>query len=69
LLIARPCGGTIGEFVRLMPDIVRLIHRLMRDPTLPPSIKVRIALRVGYFALPIDLIPGGIAWPKTSPQP
>ncbi len=47
----------MGEFVRLMPDIVRLIHHLMRDPTVPTSIKVRIALLLGYLALPIDLIP------------
>jgi uncharacterized membrane protein YkvA (DUF1232 family) len=29
----------------------------MRDPTVPTSIKVRIALLLGYLALPIDLIP------------
>ncbi|GLX00237.1 DUF1232 domain-containing protein [Microtetraspora sp. NBRC 16547] len=57
LAIVRPKGGTLGEAVRLLPDLLRLVTRLARDPDLPRGVRVRLWLLLAYLALPIDLIP------------
>ena len=48
---------TVGEAARLLPDIVRLIRRLAADPGTPRGVRIRLALLLGYLALPIDLVP------------
>jgi uncharacterized membrane protein YkvA (DUF1232 family) len=57
LLLARPNGNMLGEALRLLPDVVRLLHRLARDATVPRAARVRLWLLLGYLALPIDLVP------------
>jgi uncharacterized membrane protein YkvA (DUF1232 family) len=58
LVLVRPKGGgLLREAVRLLPDVVRLVHRLAADPTLPRGSRVRLRLLLVYLALPIDLIP------------
>jgi uncharacterized membrane protein YkvA (DUF1232 family) len=57
LALARPTGGLLGEMVRILPDLLRLVARLARDTSLPRGIRVRLWLLLGYLALPIDLIP------------
>ncbi len=57
LAAARPRGDLIKEAVGLLPDTVRLLHRLATDSSLPRSVRVRLWLLFGYLALPIDLIP------------
>ncbi|RNM12070.1 YkvA family protein [Nocardioides pocheonensis] len=57
LLVVRPKGGLLREALRILPDLIRLLTRLARDSTLPRGVRVRIALLMGYLALPIDLIP------------
>jgi uncharacterized membrane protein YkvA (DUF1232 family) len=57
LLLARPSAGRLTEAVRLLPDLLRLVTRLARDPELPRGIRVRLWLLLAYLALPIDLIP------------
>ena len=57
LAIARPRGGLLQEAMRILPDTLRLIHRLAADRTLPPSIRIRLGLLLVYLAIPIDLIP------------
>jgi uncharacterized membrane protein YkvA (DUF1232 family) len=57
LMIARPRGSALGEFVRLLPDTMRLFRGLIRDPSVPGSIKLRMWLLLAYLALPIDLVP------------
>lgn len=47
----------LREMVRLVPDVVRLVTRLARDPSLPRGVRVRLGLLLGYLALPIDLVP------------
>ncbi len=47
----------LRDLLRLLPDVVRLVRRLAADPTLPRGLRVRLALLVGYLALPIDLVP------------
>lgn len=57
LLLVRPRGNLIYEAARLLPDTVRLIRRLAADDTLPRGVRIRLALLLGYLALPIDLVP------------
>lgn len=57
LLIARPRGKRLGEALRLLPDLLRLLPRLTADASLPRSVRIALALLLAYLASPIDLIP------------
>ncbi|WP_306209626.1 YkvA family protein [Actinoplanes sp. RD1] len=57
LLAVKPGKAQLTEALRLLPDLLRLLHRLARDGTLPRAVRVRLALLLGYLALPVDLIP------------
>ena len=43
--------------LRALPDIARLIARLVRDPLLPRPVKIAIAAAAVYLISPFDLIP------------
>ncbi len=45
------------ELLRLLPDVLRLVHRLAGDDTLPRGVRVRLWLLLAYLAMPIDLVP------------
>ncbi|MGQ2910687.1 YkvA family protein [Aeromicrobium sp.] len=47
----------LRDLVRLVPDLVRLVHRLARDPALPRGVRIRLGALLVYLALPIDLVP------------
>ena len=57
LLVARPKGNLLGEAVRLLPDLLRLLRRLAGDSSVPRAARVRLSLLLGYLAMPIDLVP------------
>jgi uncharacterized membrane protein YkvA (DUF1232 family) len=57
LAVTRPRNGLLREALRILPDLLRLIHRLAADPTLPRAVRVRLTLLLVYLALPIDLVP------------
>ena len=57
LLVARPKGSLLGEAVRLLPDLLRLLRRLATDSTVPRGARVRLALLLAYLAIPFDLVP------------
>jgi uncharacterized membrane protein YkvA (DUF1232 family) len=57
LVLARPRGGLLREALRLLPDVLRLVHRLAADKTLPRGVRIRLGLLLAYLAVPIDLIP------------
>jgi uncharacterized membrane protein YkvA (DUF1232 family) len=57
LWATRPDDLRLRELLRLLPDVLRLVHRLAGDGTLPPGVRVRLWLLLGYLALPIDLVP------------
>jgi len=42
---------------RFVPDCLVLFRRLLRDPRVPRTRKVFVALLLVYLALPVDLIP------------
>ena len=57
LWVARPDALRLGELVRLLPDLLRLLARLARDRSLPRGVRVRLWLLLGYLAMPVDLVP------------
>ncbi len=57
LVAARPKGDLVKEAMRLLPDTLRLLHRLAKDASLPRGVRLRLALLFVYLAMPIDLIP------------
>jgi uncharacterized membrane protein YkvA (DUF1232 family) len=57
LLVAGPKGNRLGEALRLLPDLLRLLRRLAGDPSVPRAARMRLWLLLGYLAIPIDLVP------------
>ena len=53
----KPEKTGLRDALRLLPDLIQLLRRLAADPVLPRGVRVRLALLLGYLALPIDLIP------------
>lgn len=47
----------LGETLRLLPDVLRLLRSLAADPQLPRTVRLRLLLLVVYVASPIDLVP------------
>jgi uncharacterized membrane protein YkvA (DUF1232 family) len=47
----------VKTFLRALPAVARTAARLVRDPVLPPRLKVMIAAAIVYLLSPIDLIP------------
>jgi uncharacterized membrane protein YkvA (DUF1232 family) len=58
-LLWRSGRGLAGltEAARLLPDLLRLVSRLARDPALPRRVRVGLWLLLAYLASPIDLVP------------
>jgi uncharacterized membrane protein YkvA (DUF1232 family) len=57
LLVARPNGNLLGEAMRLLPDLLRLLRRLAADSNVPRAARVRVWLLLAYLAIPLDLVP------------
>jgi uncharacterized membrane protein YkvA (DUF1232 family) len=57
LVRVRPRGGLLGEALRILPDVLRLIHRLAADQSLPRGIRWRLWLLLLYLGMPFDLVP------------
>ena len=48
---------SLGEMLRLLPDLLRLLKRLAGDKSLPRGVRVRLWLLLAYLAAPLDLVP------------
>lgn len=57
LAIRRPKGGLLKESLRVLPDLLRLLRRMMTNRDLPTGVRVRVGLLFLYLAIPIDLVP------------
>jgi uncharacterized membrane protein YkvA (DUF1232 family) len=57
LWLTKPDDYDLKEALRLLPDLLRLIRRLAADPETPRGVRIRLALLLGYLALPFDLVP------------
>ncbi len=47
----------VTALLRALPDVARLIARLVTDPVLPRAVKIALAAAALYLVSPIDLLP------------
>ncbi|HEX6219492.1 MAG TPA: YkvA family protein [Acidimicrobiia bacterium] len=47
----------VKDAVMMMPNIVKLVGRLLKDPRVPRRAKITLGLAAAYVMSPIDLIP------------
>ena len=52
-----PDTVTMKDALRLLPDLLRLIRRLLADRTVAVGVRVLLGLLLVYLASPIDLVP------------
>jgi uncharacterized membrane protein YkvA (DUF1232 family) len=45
------------SLLKAIPDVIRVIGRLVGDPVLPRGVKIALAAALAYLMSPIDLIP------------
>jgi uncharacterized membrane protein YkvA (DUF1232 family) len=57
LLVAKPDDTSAKEALKLLPDTVRLVRRLVADPSIPRRTRWLVWALIAYLALPIDLVP------------
>ena len=57
LWMLRPRDVGFGELLRVIPDVVRLVRRLIGDRTVPLSARVALVGLLVWMISPIDLIP------------
>ncbi len=57
LLVWRSRSLAPREALRLLPDLVRLVHRLAADRSLPRGVRIRLWLLLAYLLSPLDLVP------------
>jgi uncharacterized membrane protein YkvA (DUF1232 family) len=59
LVGARRAGdpARLVDVLRLVPDVVRLVRRLVADRSVPRSVRIALVALLGYLLLPIDLVP------------
>ncbi|MEA2611757.1 MAG: hypothetical protein QOG32_1483, partial [Chloroflexota bacterium] len=57
LWIARPRDVRLTELLRLVPDVLRLVRDLLRDPIVPRPIRWLLVGLLAWLVSPIDLIP------------
>jgi uncharacterized membrane protein YkvA (DUF1232 family) len=50
-------AGTARELIGLVPNLLLLFRDLLRDPRVPRSTKVLVAVGAVWIASPIDLLP------------
>ena len=55
--LAKPDDLGVGDMIRLLPDLVRLLKRLATDRAVPQMVRIELVLVVGYIFSPIQLIP------------
>jgi uncharacterized membrane protein YkvA (DUF1232 family) len=57
LWVFRPRDVALGELVRLVPDVLRLVRDLLADGTTPLPVRLALAGLLVWLMSPIDLIP------------
>ena len=57
LWILRPRDAGLGELLRIVPDLLRLVRSLLGDRDVPLGARVALVLLLLWLISPIDLIP------------
>lgn len=50
----------VTDAVLMMPNIIKLVGRLLKDPRVPRRAKITLGLAAAYVASPIDILPEAI---------
>lgn len=53
----RRISPVLMDSVLALPNLAKLLVRLLRDPRVPRKSKILVGLTLGYLVTPIDLIP------------
>jgi uncharacterized membrane protein YkvA (DUF1232 family) len=57
LWLTKPDEAGIRETMRLLPDVLRLLKRLITDKTVPKAVRIWVVILLVYLVSPIDIIP------------
>ena len=57
LWLFRPRDLALGELVRVVPDVLRLVRGLLADRAVPVGVKAALVGLLAWLVNPIDLIP------------
>jgi uncharacterized membrane protein YkvA (DUF1232 family) len=57
LWLLRPKGMSLGEVVRLVPDVLRLLRSVGTDASAPLDVRLVVGVLFLWIISPIDLIP------------
>jgi uncharacterized membrane protein YkvA (DUF1232 family) len=53
----QPDRTSLRDALRLVPDVLRLLRRLVADPAVPRGTRIWLVALLGYLLMPIDLVP------------
>jgi len=56
LVILRP-GTGLTATARLLPDVIRMLGEMARDPAVPRMVRLRLWLVILYLMMPFDIVP------------
>ncbi|WP_430266847.1 YkvA family protein [Pseudarthrobacter sp. J1763] len=48
---------SMRDALRLLPDVLRVLRRLVADQTVSRGVRIKLVLLLGYLLFPIDLVP------------
>lgn len=57
LWIVRPRDVRLGELVRIVPDVLRLVRQLIGDRSTPLGVRLALVGLLVWLVSPVDLIP------------
>jgi len=57
LWIVKPRDVRLGELVRIVPDVLRLVRNLIADRTVGWGVRIALVILLVWVVSPIDLIP------------
>jgi uncharacterized membrane protein YkvA (DUF1232 family) len=55
--VMRPRDTSLGDLVRVVPDVLRLVRDLLRDGSVPAAARLALAGLLAWLLSPIDLVP------------
>lgn len=47
----------LDEALQILPDVIRLLRRITKDPNTTRSVRIGVLVVIGYLALPFDVVP------------
>ena len=53
----RPRGVELGQLVRIVPDVLRLVRDVLRDGSVPLGVRLALVGLLAWLLNPVDLIP------------